>query len=256
MGQKWGQHFLIDKDVVKTIVDTAELCPDDTILEIGPGQGILTKSISPLVKKVVAIEIDPELCKKLETKLRDFPNVDIVNADFLKYNPTGTEIIKIVANIPYYITSPIIEKIVHLSGWNSAVIMVQNEVAKRLAAKPDTRDYGILTIATQVYADVKMVAHVSRTVFRPVPKVDSAVIKLQRLTNPLITPETESRFFSIVRASFSQRRKMLANVLSDQLKLNKNDVINLIKNLNFSDKIRPENLSIDDYLKLTKHLKT
>jgi 16S rRNA (adenine1518-N6/adenine1519-N6)-dimethyltransferase len=228
--KRLGQNFLSDRRILEAIVEAAELSKEDRVLEIGPGQGVLTRELAGQAGKVVAVELDRDLVPILEPLQREFPNLDLVWADFLKVSwedlglpETGT---KVVANIPYYITTPILLKLLHeeelskkpfsaLTGRVSDILlMVQAEVADRLNAKPGTKDYGSITVLVQYAATVETVVKVPRTAFKPAPKVDSKVIRIRPRQTPLIDVRDPKVFFRVVRAAFNQRRKTLLNALS------------------------------------------
>jgi len=228
--KRLGQNFLTDRRILDAIVDAANLTPEDRVLEIGPGQGVLTRELASRAGQVVAVELDRDLKPILEPLQAEFPNLGIVWNDFLKVEwqdlglpESGT---KVVANIPYYITTPILLKLLHeeeltnkpfaeLTGRVSDIfLMVQAEVADRLNAKPSTKDYGSITVLVQYAATVETVVKVPRTAFKPAPNVDSKVIRLRPRTEPLVDVKQPRVFFKVVRAAFNQRRKTLLNALS------------------------------------------
>ncbi len=274
MGKFWGQHFLIDKNIARKIVQTANLKSGNVVLEIGPGKGILTEEILrgehlPLVKKVVAIEIDSRLVSELKEKFVLFlgsERLEIINADFLKFDLNSLDYngeLKIVANIPYYITGAILEKVFNYQRWQSAVFLLQREVAERLIAQPrrinlrgqpGSKNYGILSIAAQVYSRIKIMRYLSSKVFRPEPKVDSAIVYFERLSPPLIKPEEEKNFFHLLHLSFGQRRKFLLNNLASGLGYSKEKLNKIFKQLGWSLNLRAENLTITDFIKLNQIL--
>jgi len=233
-----GQNFLIDENVLEKIIESADLDSNDTVLEIGPGLGILTLELAKRVEKVVAVEKDKTLCQVLESILRDNKvyNVEIINEDVLKISDFQFSNYKLVANLPYYITSPVIRKFLEAEQKPELmVLMVQKEVGQRIMAKP--LHMNLLAISVQFYAEPKIISYVSKNSFYPVPKVDSAIIKIIPKQIPEIDTE---KFFEIVKKGFSAKRKMLKNNLSgidfDQIGLN--------------PKIRAENLSIADWIKI------
>jgi len=228
--KRLGQNFLKDRRILDAIVEAAELTPADRVLEIGPGQGVLTRELASQAGKVVAVELDRDLAPFLDALQSEFPNLHVVWNDFLKVSwedlglpETGT---KVVANIPYYITTPILLKLLHedelaakpfsqLTGRVSDILlMVQAEVADRLAAKPGTKDYGSITVLVQYAATVETVVKVPRSAFKPAPNVDSKVIRIRPRTEPIIDVADPRVFFRVVRAAFNQRRKTLLNALS------------------------------------------
>ncbi len=228
--KRLGQNFLEDRLILQAILEAADLEPEDRVLEIGPGQGVLTRELVRRAGQVVAVELDRDLVPVLEPLAREFPQLQLVWGDFLKVSwedlglpETGT---KVVANIPYYITTPILLKLLHeqelsskpfaeLTGRVSDIlIMVQAEVANRLNARPGTKDYGSITVLVQYAATVETVVKVPRTAFKPAPKVDSKVIRIRPRQVPLVDVQDPRVFFRVVRAAFNQRRKTLLNALS------------------------------------------
>jgi len=241
--KKWGQNFLIDPNIVKKIYRTIEPIDSDNILEIGPGEGVLTKIILPEVNKMVSIEIDPVLVNKLNNSNR-LKKLKVVNKDILKTNIYDLNIdnpVRVIGNIPYNITSQIIFWLIEqLDYWSDAFIMVQKEVAHRLIAKVGTKEYSRLTVVVGAYLDVDYCFTIPPTVFIPKPKVDSAFIRFTKKRNALIEDHKYIRFNKLVRAAFNQRRKMLRNSLgswdiSDQVK----------EKINFSR--RPETLTVQEF---------
>ncbi len=255
--KRLGQNFLIDKKAIKKIIEGAKLSPNDTVLEIGPGIGNLTTELAPKVKKVIAIEKDQKMIKILKEVLKDFPQVEIIKEDVLKFNPKiyglKPNTYKIVANIPYYLTSPLIRKFLETENQpKEMVLMVQKEVAQRISAKPPKMS--LLAISIQFYAKAEILSYLSKKSFWPSPEVDSAIIKItpKRLIQ---SQELKNRFFKIVKAGFSQPRKQLINNLSKGLKIDRT----MIKNWLFKNNIQPtqraETLSTEDWLKLVKSYK-
>lgn len=246
-----GQHWLRDRDVLAHIADCADLSADDTVLEIGPGLGTLTSELLRRAGRVIAVEFDNELARKLPGQ---FPgkNLEIVNSDILKFDLSSLPVgYKVVANVPYYITSKIVQMLMTSKNKPSiAVLLVQKEVAERLAAKPG--DMSILAISAQVYADVSLGDKVPAELFTPPPKVDSQVVILQTRKTPFFTDVTEVDFFRTVKAGFSAKRKKLRSSLSGGLKLSKPQVEELLKKANINPDDRAETLSLDDWVRLTK----
>ena len=241
--KKWGQNFLIDPNIVKKIYRTIDPIDSDNILEIGPGEGVLTKIILPEVNKMVSVEIDPVLVNKLNNSNR-LRKLKVVNKDILKTNIYDLDIdnpVRVIGNIPYNITSQIIFWLIEqLDYWSDAFIMVQKEVAHRLIAKVGTKEYSRLTVVVGAYLDVDYCFTIPPTVFIPKPKVDSAFIRFTKKRNALIEDHKYTRFNKLVRAAFNQRRKMLRNSLgswdiSDQVK----------EKINFSR--RPETLTVQEF---------
>ena len=244
--KKWGQNFLIDPNIIKKIYRTIGPIDSDNILEIGPGEGVLTKIILPEVNKMVSIEIDPVLVNKLNNS-NQLKKLKVVNKDILKTNIYDLDIdnpVRVIGNIPYNITSQIIFWLIEqLDYWSDAFIMVQKEVAHRLIAKVGTKEYSRLTVVVGAYLDVDYCFTIPPTVFIPKPKVDSAFIRFTKKRNALIEDHKYIRFNKLVRAAFNQRRKMLRNSLgswdiSDQVK----------EKINFSR--RPETLTVQEFASL------
>ncbi|CAM4374312.1 16S rRNA methyltransferase [Bacillus manliponensis] len=264
--KSFGQNFLIDTNVLNRIVDHAEIDEKSGAIEIGPGIGALTEQLAKRAKKVVAFEIDQRLLPILDETLADYDNVTIINKDILKADVHGVfqeqfeenQDVMVVANLPYYITTPILFKLLEeklpVRGF---VVMMQKEVAERLAAKPGTKDYGSLSIAIQYYTEPEMAMTVPRTVFVPQPNVDSAVIRLMKRPKPLVEVQDEAFFFEVVRASFAQRRKTLMNNLSNNLNgfpKNKALLERVLEEVEIDPKRRGETLSIEEFAKLSNAL--
>ncbi len=212
-----GQNFLVDPTVVADIIAGSGITKSDHVLEIGPGVGSLTRALLGAAAHVTAVEIDSELIPILREELKDFPNFTLVEGDVLKTDLkalAGEGPVKVVANLPYYVTTPILLRLLEEDfPWQTITIMIQKEVALRLNAKPGTKDYGSLTVLVAYYADTEMVRLVTPQSFVPQPKVDSVVIRLDRLTEKRVTPKNEELFFKVVRQSFAMRRKTLHNTL-------------------------------------------
>ncbi len=244
-----GQHWLRDRDVLAHIADCAELTPDDTVLEIGPGLGTLTSELLRQAGRVITVEFDPELARKLPGQ---FPGKDLTvfNEDILSFDlsqlPSGY---KVVANVPYYITSKIVQKLMTADNKPSiAVLLVQKEVAERIAAEPG--DMSILAISAQVYAEASLGDIVPATLFTPPPKVDSQVVILKTRKTPLVKPEDEKAFFRVVKAGFSAKRKKLRSSLAGGLAISKQEAEELLQKAEISPDARAEDLSIDHWLRL------
>lgn len=258
--KKFGQNFLIDTHVLDKIIGSAEITKDDVVLEIGPGIGTMTQYLACAAKKVIAVEIDKALIPILEDTLSEYENVRVINHDVLKVDiaklaeeENGGKPIKVVANLPYYITTPIImglfENHVPIK---SITVMVQKEVADRMQVGPGTKDYGALSLAVQYYAKPYIVANVPPNCFMPRPKVGSAVIRLECYENPPVTVEDEKLMFRLIRASFNQRRKTLANGLknSPELDYTKEEIEAAIEALGRGASIRGEALTLEEFAKL------
>lgn len=259
--KKFGQNFLIDGNVVEKIVREAGVTKDDFVLEIGPGIGTMTQILCEQAREVVAVEIDTKLIPILKDTLSEYENVTVINEDVLKVDinalaneRNGGKPIKVVANLPYYITTPIImglfESHVPLE---SITIMVQKEVADRMQVGPGTKDYGALSLAVQYYADPQIILTVPASCFMPRPKVDSAVIKLTRHAKTPVCVDNEKLMFKIIRASFNQRRKTLANGLynSGEIQLSKEIIQESIEEMNLSPSIRGEALTLTQFAELS-----
>ncbi len=258
--KKFGQNFLIDTHVLDKIIIAAEITKDDLVVEIGPGIGTMTQYLACAAREVVAIEIDKMLIPILEDTLSAYDNVTIINEDVLKVDlnklaeeKNGGRPVKVVANLPYYITTPIImglfENHVPL---HSITIMVQKEVADRMRMGPGTKDYGALSLAVQYYAEPYLVANVPQNCFMPRPKIGSAVIKLTVHEKPPVTVRDEKLMFRLIRASFNQRRKTLANGLnnSPELHYSKEQIAEAIEKLGTSPSIRGEALTLEQFARL------
>ncbi len=262
--KKFGQNFLIDSRVLDKIIEAATITKEDFVLEIGPGIGTMTQYLCENAREVVAVEIDRNLIPILKDTLKDYQNVEIWNEDILKVdiNRLAQEKnqgrpIKVVANLPYYITTPIImglfESHVPLE---SITIMVQKEVAERMQAGPGTKDYGALSLAVQYYAKPEIVAHVPPNCFIPRPKVGSAVIRLTRHREKVLKVENENLMFRIIRASFNQRRKTLVNGLNNakELNLKKEQTGKALEQLGLNPSIRGEALTLQQFADLSNLL--
>ncbi|SCJ95008.1 Ribosomal RNA small subunit methyltransferase A [uncultured Clostridium sp.] len=211
-----GQNFLVDQSVPRDIVDGADVGPEDLVIEIGPGVGTLTAQLLKIAKRVVAIELDDTLIPILTEELGEYPNFSLIHNDALKVNfdeVIGDEqSVKLVANLPYYVTTPIIVKLLkEKHKFKSLTIMIQKEVAERMNAEPGNKDYGALTLLVQYYCNTKIVRKVPPACFIPRPKVDSIVIRLDKLDEPKVQVDNEKLFFDIIRSSFNMRRKTLWN---------------------------------------------
>lgn len=263
--KKFGQNFLIDPRVLDKIIQAAEITEDDCVLEIGPGIGTMTQHLACAAGKVIAVEIDRALIPILEDTLDGFDNVKVINDDIMKVDiarlaeeENGGRPLKVVANLPYYITTPIImglfENRVPLK---SITVMVQKEVADRMQVGPGTKDYGALSLAVQYYAKPCIVANVPPNCFMPRPKVGSAVIRLDRYEEPPVKVQDEKLMFRIIRASFNQRRKTLANGLNNSAELDftKEQISSAITELGKPAGVRGEALTLEEFAKLADILK-
>ncbi len=294
-----GQNFIVDEFLLDDIATESGITKDDFVLEIGPGNGALTKCLSDRAKCVVAVEVDNTLMPLLKSNLSDYKNVTIINADFLEMdfnqiisafksyddiNKTDKSLdmqaneicdvkvsaynfhIKVVANLPYYITSPILNSLLLNPYISEMTLMVQKEVAERIIAVPNTRDYGILTLACNYFSDTDMLMVVSKECFYPKPKVDSAVVHFKKYEKYIDLSDENNfhiedddnykKLFKLIKASFSQRRKKLSNSLSNVLGFDKNLIADAFSKLRFDENVRAENLSLDDYKNLLSLLFT
>ena len=258
--KKYGQNFLIDERVLKRITEAACITKEDLVLEIGPGIGTLTQYLSEAAGEVIAVEVDKSLIPVLEETLAGFENVTVLNEDILKTDlkriadeKNGGRPFKIVANLPYYITTPIIMGILESSApVSSQTFMVQKEVAGRMAAAPGSKEYGALSLAVQYYCTAELNANVPPNCFIPRPDVHSTVITLKtREEKPAVSDE--ALLFKVIKAAFAMRRKTLVNCLksSQDLGLNKEEAENLLKDAGLEPLIRGEELSLDDFIRLT-----
>lgn len=260
----FGQNFLTNPTVLSGIVDAAEITKNDNVIEIGPGLGALTEKLAQRAGKVVALELDTDLIPVLADVLSEFDNIEVLNQDVLKVNlpqliqthfADPTKPVKVVANLPYYITSPIL---MHLLGtkidWAGITVMMQKEVAERLAAKPGTKEYGSLTLAIEYRMDAKIAFNVSRRSFVPAPNVDSAIVTLMKRAEPLsIQPQDEKQLFGLIKSCFAHRRKSLWNNLKpyfkkDAVKQEQMEII--LANQALDPQIRPERLTLNQFIDL------
>lgn len=261
-----GQNFLIDTNILRKIVDYAGLTEDSGAIEIGPGIGALTEQLLRRCRKVVAYEIDGRLLPILEDTLSSYPNKKIIHQDVLKADVAAmmkeefAEIddVMVVANLPYYVTTPIIMKLLEEKlPIRGMVIMLQKEVANRISAAPGSKDYGSLSIAVQYYSEAEMVMVVPRTVFIPKPNVDSAVIRLTLREKPAVAVKDERFFFQVCRVSFAQRRKTLVNNLTSGLpsgKEKKEEILGALEKAGIDPGRRGETLSIEEFARLSDEL--
>jgi 16S rRNA (adenine1518-N6/adenine1519-N6)-dimethyltransferase len=262
--KRFGQNFLIDEHVLDKIVDAALIGEEDGVIEIGPGIGTMTQRLCEAASKVVAIEIDKELIPILSETMSGYDNVKIINADVMKTDLdrlirdefSGMSV-KVVANLPYYITTPIVMSLLenHLPV-ESITIMVQKEVAQRMQAGPGTKDYGALSLAVQYYADTYIAANVPPNCFMPRPKVGSGVIRLTVRKEAEVEVADEKLMFSLIRAAFNQRRKTLVNAVTNfpGLDYTKEDIEKALAGLGISEKIRGEALSLQQFADLSNIL--
>ena len=262
--KKFGQNFLVDSSILDRIIESAQITKEDCVLEIGPGIGTMTQCLAEEAGVVVAVEIDKNLIPVLEDTLSAYENVTVINADILKLDlnriveeHNGGRPVKVVANLPYYITTPIImalfEKKVPL---HSVTIMVQKEVADRMRVGPGTKDYGALSLAVQYYAKPEIVTKVPAGCFMPKPNVDSAVIRLTRYEKPPVEVEDEAWLFAVIRASFNQRRKTLANGLANAgyPGIGRRQVEEVLSAMGLAAAVRGETLTLEQFAELSDRL--
>ncbi len=255
-----GQNFLFDDFFLSQIVDSGDITKDDVVLEIGPGLGVLTTRLAEKAKKVIAVEIDQNIVPVLQKLTVAYNNIEIINRDILKTDLSeilpADEKVKVVANLPYYITSPIIMKLLTEGKFiNTIVIMIQKEVADRIVALPSTKDYGALTVAVQYYSNPKKMVTVPAGAFIPPPKVDSTVLRLDIPETPKYSPQCEKTFFRVVKGAFGQRRKTLVNALSSAFsEFTKDDIKDAIVNCNLQENVRGETLSIEKFTEISDFL--
>lgn len=258
--KKFGQNFLIDSHVLEGIVEAAGVTDDDLVLEIGPGIGSLTQYLAESAGKVIAVEIDKTLLPVLADTLSEYNNVTVINEDILKVDldeivsENGGRPIKVVANLPYYITTPIIMKLFESRARiESITVMVQKEVADRMAAGPGGKDYGSLSLAVGYYAKAVTVMDVPPSSFIPQPNVGSAVVNLSRYAEPRVNVQDEKRLFEIVRTAFNQRRKTLSNSLSNNpaLRVSRQEVVDALVKMGVDEKARGEILTLEQFAELS-----
>jgi 16S rRNA (adenine1518-N6/adenine1519-N6)-dimethyltransferase len=252
--KRLGQNFLIDKNILKKIVDTCELRPSDIVLEIGAGRGELTRMLAERVKKVYALEIDPSLCNELRDSLKGAPNIEIIKHDILKFNLKKyfSKIvgkIKVIGNIPYYISSPIIEYLIRARNRIDIIfITVQREFAKRMAAPSGSKVYGAFSCFVQYYSKPKIILNIKKNSFFPKPKVDSCLVRLEMFEEPKVSPKDKNLFFKIIRAAFNKRRKTLRNSLEAIVSKEKLD--DFFSKYGVDSNTRPEDLTLEDFANL------
>ncbi len=246
--RRLGQHFLFDPTILGRIIQSAGVKEVDTVVEIGPGHGRLTRLLSEQVKKVIAIELDYALVEKLKAEFSETSSVEIIHADALKFFYEDIGNFKVVGNIPYYITTPLIFRLLEAkTSLQSMTLTMQKEVAERIVATSGTKDYGVLSIMAQYHTLPELKFIIQKESFRPVPRVDSAVVHMTVLSVPSVPVTNEKLFFSIVRTAFAQRRKMLGNSLKPLGK----HVKELLADAGIDPARRPETLSINEFVKLS-----
>lgn len=240
-----GQHFLVEKKYLEQIIDAAEPLEGETVLEIGPGMGVLTKGLTRRAKEVLAIEVDPRMVSILKTVCLKCTNLTVKQMDVRIFDPSSMGTYKIVANIPYYLTSNIIRKFLEEKNKpEEMILLVQKEVAERVCAKPNKMN--MLAVSTQFYGKTEIVGIVPREAFYPTPKVDSAIIKISSYSTPLFSDVHPEKFFRLVKAGFSEKRKQLINSLAS-LGLDREDLIDVLKKASIDPERRAETLSLADW---------
>ena len=259
--KKFGQNFLIDEHVIQKFINGAQVTKDDFVLEIGPGIGTMTQYLAEAAREVAAVEIDKKLIPILGETLSEYDNVTIINEDILKVDIGALALernagkpIKVVANLPYYITTPIIMGLFESHvPIDNITVMVQKEVADRMKVGPGSKDYGALSLAVQYYAKPYLVANVPANCFIPRPNVDSAVIRLTRHESPAVEVENEALMFNMIRASFNQRRKTLQNGLKNSglFPVSKEEIIEVIKEAGLPETVRGEALTLEQFARLS-----
>ena len=257
-----GQNFLTDKNIIDRIIEGSGVGPDDLVIEIGPGIGVITREAAAVAKKVVAVEIDEDLLPVLQYTLGDLNNVEVVNQDILKTDLKAlitaqdfTGKVRVIGNLPYYITTPIIMKFLEEGiDCETITVMMQKEVADRLKAAPGKKECGAISLMVQYFADVKEIAKVPRTVFIPQPKVDSTVLRLDVLKEKPVDVEDEEHFFKVIKAGFAQRRKTVANSLSVLGDVTRNEILEALEKAGIDPVRRGETLSLEEYAKLSEAL--
>lgn len=262
--KKYGQNFLIDGNIVSNIVKNAGITKEDTVLEIGPGIGTMTQVLCEQAKNVIAVEIDKRLIDVLTFTLRDYDNVTVINSDILKcnieelckqYSSNGR--LKVVANLPYYITTPIIMELLEKNN-NSVIesitVMIQKEVAERLGAEPGNKDYGAITLSINYYSDANIVMTVPSSCFMPRPNVDSAVIRMDIYDKPPVATMDEVKMFKVIKAAFSQRRKTLVNSVSSSTDIAKETILKSLNEMGLSESVRGETLSLEQFAELSDRI--
>ena len=260
--KRFGQSFLVDRNIVNKIIEAADIHEGDPVLEIGPGVGTLTQAIADRGAKVVAVEIDRDLVAILREVLAQYPNAEVVTADILRLDLAqfiadhfGGSKIKVIGNLPYYITSPIIAEMLALRDRiERMALTVQKEVAERLRASPGTKDYGSMSVFVQFYAEVEIVGHMSKNVFYPPPEVSSAILRLIPRSEAPVEVPSEGLFFDVVHCAFGKRRKTLLNSLSDcpALGLAKDQVAHILRDACIDPSLRAEVLSLDDFARIAR----
>lgn len=249
--KRFGQNFLVDKKAVRQIVEAAQLTDQDTVLEIGPGLGVITQELAQRAKKIIAVEKDQKMVEILKETLRDYNNIEIINADIRMLNEGCSTSFKIVGNLPFYLTAPVIRQFLEAENQPEFMaLIVQKEVGQRICAKPP--EMNLLAVSVQIYAEPKILAYIPRGSFWPEPKVNAALIKITPRAKPLLIKKEIINFFKIVKAGFSQPRKQLLNNFSKNLMLNKQQNSEWLSQNGIAPERRAETLSVGDWINLTK----
>ena len=254
-----GQNFLSSQSVLEEIADSAEI-ENEGVIEIGPGFGVLTNELAKRAEKVLALEIDERLIPILRDTLSEYDNVKVINKDVLKTDIAeliksefGDKRVSVAANLPYYITTPIITSLIeNRLPLKNLVVMIQKEVADRITAQPGTKDYGAISVLCQFYTKPELICNVGAELFVPPPKVDSAVVKMAFRDEPAVEVKDEKMFFRTVKAAFSQRRKTLLNCLAANFPINKSDLTQIMESVDISPSRRGETLSLEEFAKLAE----
>ena len=254
-----GQNFLSSQSVLEEIADSAEI-ENEGVIEIGPGFGVLTNELAKRAEKVLALEIDERLIPILRDTLSEYDNVKVINKDVLKTDIAeliksefGDKRVSVAANLPYYITTPIITSLIeNRLPLKNLVVMIQKEVADRITAQPGTKDYGAISVLCQFYTKPELICNVGAELFVPPPKVDSAVVKIAFRDKPAVEVKDEEMFFRTVKAAFSQRRKTLLNCLAANFPINKSDLTQIMESVDISPSRRGETLSLEEFAKLAE----
>lgn len=247
--KKFGQNFITDTNLINKIVSSSKI-DDKNVIEVGPGRGALTKELVKRAKMVIAYEIDKDLTIYLDELVRNNDNLEVIYKDFLSIDFKSDKKWELIGNLPYYITTPILFKFLENNVYNSATIMVQKEVGERLISKPNSKKYNALSVIVQYLTNVERVVNISKKLFFPVPKVDSVVIRLEKKNNREIPLEKEQDFLKFVKACFTQKRKTLANNLTESYNQNKEAINALLRVNQFNESVRAEQLSLNDFINL------
>jgi 16S rRNA (adenine1518-N6/adenine1519-N6)-dimethyltransferase len=259
--KRLGQHFLVDRNILSKVIRTAEVGKEDVVLEVGPGLGEMTLALARLAKQVIAVEIDPKLAEILEKKLADCPNVELVKGDILKVD-FGSFLrkeghpVKVVANLPYQISTPLLFRFIESKeAFSTFTLMLQREVAERMVAPPGGKEYGPLSIFVQLFLDMSLRFFIKPPAFFPSPKVESAVVHMVWKGKPLLDEKDEKWFKSVVKASFSHRRKTLANALKHSELSLPDSFESRMEKVGIDPRRRPETLTIQEFIRLAEALK-